>query len=58
MSTTAAIAVQQAIFRSDLTLSLIKNNANAQQSLANVIAQTAQSVPVSSSSGVQLDISV
>ena len=52
------IVAQQALLRSNVALSVIKSNAQAQQSLANVIAQTAASVPVSSSNGTQLDIRV
>ena len=54
----AAIAAQQAIFQSNMALSMIKSNAQAQQSMANLIAQAANSVPVSTTSGTRLDISI
>lgn len=54
----AAIAAQQAIFQSNMALSMIKNNAQAQQSMANLIAQAADSVPVSTTSGTRLDINI
>ncbi len=54
----AAIAAQQAIFQSNMALSMIKSNAQAQQSMANLIAQAADSVPVSTTSGTRLDISI
>lgn len=49
----AAVAVQQAILQSNVTLAVIKQNVKAQQSLAELVAST-----VDSARGQNLDVTV
>lgn len=51
------IAAQQSIVRQNATMSMIKQAANMQQALVDIIDQAARSVPASSS-GRQIDLRV
>ncbi|MFH1157357.1 MAG: hypothetical protein V1721_00490 [Pseudomonadota bacterium] len=53
----AALALQQASLQTNIALALIKNNAQTEQALVNMIAQTVQSSP-SGGRGKNIDISV
>lgn len=47
----AAIGAQLAIARQDVALSFVKQSAQADQAIANILQQAVQSVPVSHSHG-------
>jgi hypothetical protein len=47
----AALAAQQAILQQNIALSVLKTAAQADQAIANILAQAAQSVPTSSLGG-------
>ena len=52
------LIVKQAMGQMNLSMSLIKQSAEAQQGLIDVIAETAAAAPQGSGRGSQLDISV
>jgi len=51
------IAAETAINRQNVALSVVKAAADADQQIANIIADNARSAPVSSSRGVNLNTS-
>lgn len=57
MNIPAGIAAELALAQQAVALSVIKQNADAQKQVADVIAQAAQSVPASSSHGNNVNIS-
>lgn len=54
----AGIAVQQAIVRQNASLSMIKNAANADKEVANMIAEAAETVTKSGSRGGNVNLLV
>lgn len=52
----AGIAAEQAILRQNVALSVVKASADADQAIANLLAETARSAPVSSSLGTNVNI--
>ncbi len=52
-----AIAAESSILRQNVSLSVIKASADADQAIANIIDQAARSAPVSGSRGVNLNTS-
>jgi uncharacterized lipoprotein YajG len=52
-----AIVAQQAAARQGVSVSVIKQDASAQQQVANILAQSAASVPVSNARGGSVNIS-
>ncbi len=56
MSAELGVAVQNAVLRQNITVSLIKQVAQQEQAIANLVDSVAQSVPVSSSRGGNVNI--
>ncbi len=54
----AEIAAQQAVFQMQMATAVMKNTAESQKAVADMVAQAARSAPVSSTAGTRLDISV
>ena len=52
----SALAAELALTRQVISLSVVKQSAEAAQALADIIAETARSAPVSSSRGVNVNI--
>lgn len=52
----ASLIVQQAMYQMNVSLSLIKQSAQAQQSLVNMIAESAASAPHPSGRGSNVNI--
>ena len=52
----AQLAAEQAMLRQNVTLSVIKQSSEQQQKLADIIDQSARSVPVSQSRGTNVNI--
>lgn len=53
----AGIAAEQSILRQNVALSVIKASADADQQIANILADSARSAPISGSRGVNLNTS-
>ncbi|MFK7838788.1 MAG: hypothetical protein AB8B83_00520 [Bdellovibrionales bacterium] len=51
------IAAEAAIGRQNVALSVVKASADADQAIANIIAESARSAPVSGTRGVNLNTS-
>lgn len=58
MNVPPSIAAEMALARQAVALSVIKQNARMQQQMASVLEQAISSVPVSSSRGANVNISV
>jgi len=58
MSNAGAIAAQTALFRQSFAIETLKIANEQTQALVSMVSQASQNVPVSQSSGVNLDISV
>ncbi|HEY8191426.1 MAG TPA: hypothetical protein VIG74_03295 [Alphaproteobacteria bacterium] len=56
MELPADIAAQAAMARQNVALSVIKQNAKAEQAIASILEQAAQNVPVSQSRGTNLNL--
>lgn len=56
MELPADIAAQAAMARQNVALSVIRQNAKAEQAIASILEQAAQSVPVSQSRGANLNL--
>lgn len=54
----ATIAAEAALTRQAVALSVIKQNAEAAQGLANILEQSVQNVPVSSSRGANINTQI
>jgi len=52
-----SIAVESAILRQNVALSVVKQAADADQQIANILADSARSAPVSGSRGVNVNTS-
>jgi len=56
MQLPAAIAAESAILRQNVALSSIKQNAERDEQFANIIAETANSAPVSETRGTNVNV--
>lgn len=54
----AGIAAESALLRQNVTLSVIKQSAEQQQQLVNIIDEASRSAPVSGSRGSNINIQV
>lgn len=54
----ATIAAEAALTRQAVALSVVKQNAEAAQGLANILEQAVQNVPVSSTKGANINTQV
>ncbi len=52
----AGLIVQQAIYQMNMSLAMIKQNAQSQQSLVNMIAQSAEQAPHPSGRGSSVNL--
>jgi len=52
----AGIAAEQAILRQNVALSVVKASADADQAMANLLAESAQSAPISGTRGTNVNI--
>jgi len=52
----AGIAAQQAMLRQNVALSVIKQNANQEKQIANILQQAVEAVPAGSSRGTNVNI--
>ncbi len=58
MNIPASIAAETALTRQNVTLSVIKNNAEQDRQIANVIEQSIETAPTRSTRGTNLNILV
>ncbi len=55
MNVPAGIAAEQGMLRQNIALSVIKQNAEADRAIADILEQSARNVPLSASHGTNID---
>lgn len=56
MDVSAGIAVQQAMIQQAIAMAVIKQNAQADRQIANILMQAVESVPAASHRGVNVNL--